>query len=140
MGATNSLNFIQDDNVPDLVSEAEEQITQLNTADEEEPSTSSGFRFSKSPSERENMLKFRKEALLSQALKRYTARQSTVEAENQSKDELDDPVSAEVPAEDGTTPSQPEAPPTETQNNSDDLVRRRELAFVAAQRRMNNQN
>ena len=76
--------------------------------------------------------------------RRYTARQSSTE-DNQ-RDELADHISSEVsdkisPSEVESPPVEAEVPPTETPYKPDDVVRRRELAFTAAQRRMNvNQN
>jgi len=132
-----SLNFIHDDNLNDFSSEdspEEEEEPRLPPAHfRDNFAVIAGSRFSKSSSERESMLATRKLTLVEQAKRKFLAKQGV---------DLPAPSPSEFEAQD--MPDIPEAGSRQElsflsgahQSQDSDVRHRRELAFQAAQRRM----
>ncbi|XP_064640345.1 E3 ubiquitin-protein ligase AMFR-like [Lineus longissimus] len=112
-------NFYEDDNIPDL-SKSEETV---NECDEPMQGSGSGFRFSKSPKERENMLQKRKEEMLEVAKKKYMM--ANKELTCFSSDEVENSDSESDC--DNTNVSRGSRSP---------ILNQRELAYRAAQQRL----
>lgn len=124
----NSFNFIHDDNLNDLSSEDSPEESRDNFA------VIAGSRFSKSSQERESMLATRKTALLEQAKRKFLAKQPE-DSPGLSISSFD----LQVLPEAGTRQELSFLSGAHHSPLDLDIRHRRELAFQAAQRRMQQQ-